>query len=135
MAASPEHLLTRDRAWACVTLNFSISGWGSLKAGRKFAGVCQLVCAFGGFFLLCWWMIQWGDRIFWSEIGGLGGPLPPAPAAWLWQAGVAGFVISYSWMLITCVSLMRQAKANEEKNRRNAPPHLADLPGQPPTLS
>jgi len=125
MSCSPERPLTRDRAWACVTLNFSISGWGSLKAGRIVAGVCQLVTVFGGFFLCLAWMLEWIDRVIQSAIGET---VPPAPADWMWKVGIAGFVISYSWMLITCVSLMREAKANEKKIRQNIPPRLADLP-------
>jgi hypothetical protein len=132
MSASPERPLTRDRAWACVTLNFSISGWGTLKAGRIFAGVCQLVCVFGGFLLLCAWMIGWIYRIFQAEIGDAVLFNPPG---WLWKWGIAGFAISYAWMLMTCVSLMRQARAEEKRNRQNVPPRLADLPGKPPKLS
>jgi hypothetical protein len=112
-------------------LNFSISGWGSLKAGRIFAGVCQLVTAFAGFFLLSAWMFEWIYRIFQAE---LGETVSSAPADWLWKWGTAGFIVSYSWMLVTCVSLMRQAKANENKNAQKVPPRLADLPDKPPKL-
>lgn len=132
MPVPSERPLTRDRALACVTLNFSLSGLGSLKAGRVFAGIGQLITVFGGFFLLCAWMLKWIYRVFQAEIGE---PLSPQPANWLWEWGVAGFVISYSWMLITCAYLMRQAKTNEEKNRQNVPPRLADLSGKPPKLS
>ncbi|HEX5399673.1 MAG TPA: hypothetical protein VFY06_11570 [Verrucomicrobiae bacterium] len=127
MSRPPERPLTRDRAWACVTLNFSISGWGSLKAGRIVAGIGQLVSVFGGFFLLLAWMLKWIDRII---VSALGATVPPAPSNWLWQLGIAGFVVSYSWMLITCWSLMRQAKAEEGKHRRDIPPRLADVPGK-----
>jgi hypothetical protein len=112
-------------------LNFSLSGWGSLKAGRIFAGVCQLVTAFAGFFLLLAWMLEWIYRVFQTQVGET---LSSPPADWLWKWGIAGFAVSYSWMLVTCVSLMRQAKANEDKNRQNVPPRLADLPGKPPKL-
>lgn len=128
MSRPPERLLSRDRAWACVTLNFSISGWGTLKAGRRVAGICQLVSAFAGFFLCLAWMLEWFYRIFQAQ---LGETVPARPADWLWKWGVAGFVISYSWMLFTCVSLMRQAKAAELESRKNVPPRLADLPKKP----
>jgi hypothetical protein len=131
MSRSPERPLSRDRALACVTLNFSLSGLGSLKAGRTFAGVCQLVTAFAGFFLFLAWMFKWIDRIFQAQIGET---LSSPPAGWLWKWGIAGFVVSYSWMLITCASLMRQAKANEDKNRQNVPPRLVGLPDKPPKL-
>jgi hypothetical protein len=131
VSASSKRPLTRDRAWACVTLNFSLSGLGSLKAGRIFAGVCQLVTAFGGFFLFLAWMFKWIYRIFQAQ---LGETVSPPPSDWLWEWGIAGFVVSYSWMLGTCVSLMRQAKANEEKTCQNVPPKLSDLPDKPPKL-
>jgi hypothetical protein len=127
MLRSPQRPLSHDRALACVTLNFALSGLGSLKAGRIFTGVGQLVTVFGGFFLLCAWLLEWIYRIFQTQIGGVTSPPPPG---WLWKWGVAGFVVSYSWMLLTCASLMRKAKANEKQIRQNIPPRLTDLPKQ-----
>ena len=46
MDAPSKGPLSRDRAWACVTLNFSLAGLGTLKAGRIFSGYAQLVTAF-----------------------------------------------------------------------------------------
>ena len=117
--------LSRDRAWSCVTLNFSIAGLGTLKAGRIFAGISQLLTVFAGFFLCLAWMFEWIYRIFQAQQGET---LSPRPAGWLWKWGVACFIVSYSWMLVSCVSLMRQAKADEDKGRQNLPPRLADLP-------
>ena len=105
-------------------LNFSISGLGSLKAGRIFAGVCQLVIVFTGFFLLLAWMFEWIYRIFQAEMGE---PLL-TPSGWMWKWGALCFGVSWSWMLITCASLMRQARAEEDKEPQNIPPRLADLP-------
>lgn len=124
MSRSSHRPLSRDRALSCVSLNFSLSGLGSLRAGRIFAGICQLGLAFGGFFLFCAWIIEWCYRIMQSE---LGETVSSAPADWLWQGGIVGIGVSYSWMLITCASLMRQAKAEEEKVHQNVPPKLADL--------
>jgi hypothetical protein len=132
VSASSKRPLTRDRAWACVTLNFSISGLGSLKAGRFFTGVCQLVSVFAGFFLMCAWIVEWCYRIFLAQVGDA---IPHNSIGWLWKWGIACFIVSYVWMLITCVSLMRQAKAQEEKNRQNVPPRLTDSHGKPPKLS
>jgi len=132
MSAAPKRLLSRDRAWACVTLNFTLAGLGSLKAGRIFAGSAQLVTAFAGFFLLLAWMFQWIYRIYQSQIGET---LSPPPAAWLWQLGVAGFVVSYAWTLLTCASLMRQSKLHENETGRTVPPKLSASSGKPPKLS
>jgi 4a-hydroxytetrahydrobiopterin dehydratase len=120
--------LSRDRAWACVTLNFSLAGLGTLKAGRRISGYMQLVAAFAGFFLCLTWMLKWIYRIFQAQIGDT---LSAPPAPWLWMAGVTGFVVSYVWTLCTCVSLMREAKANERKGARNIPPRLVVVKEQP----
>ena len=122
--------LTRDRAWACITHNISLPGWGSLKAGRRIAGIGELIFALTGLFLLFAWMVEWMIRIFQSE---LGEDLSPVPTAWLWRSGVICIVISWVWTIVTCVSLMREARANEEASRQNVPPHLSDLP-KPPKL-
>jgi hypothetical protein len=132
MPVPPDRPLSRDRAWACVSLNFTLSGLGSLKAGRRFAGIAQLVTVFAGFFLLLAWMFIWIYRIYQSQIGET--VLPPPPA-WLWQFGLAGFIVSYVWMLLTCASLMRQARANENKIPRAVPPKLSASSSKPPKLS
>lgn len=131
MGAPSKRPLTRDHAWACVTLNFSLSGLGSLKAGRIFTGYAQLVTAFAGFFLCMAWMLKWIYRIYQAQIGDT---LSPPPAAWLWITGISGFIISYVWMLCTCASLMQEAKANENENRRAIPPRLTDVKRKPPKL-
>jgi hypothetical protein len=132
MSAVTKRPLSRDRAWACVTLNFTLSGLGSLKAGRRFAGIAQLVTVFAGFFLLLAWMFKWIYRIYQSQIGET---VSPPPAAWLWQLGIAGFAISYIWMLLTCASLMRQSKAQENEAGQSVPPKLSGASGKPPKLS
>ena len=125
MGRSSKHPLSRDRALACVTLNFSISGWGTLRAGRIFAGVGQLLFNFAGLFLIGAWLFKWIYGLFLAD---LGQPSPPSPAGWLWKWGAASIAISWTWMLITCANLIRQAKAEESRNSRSIPPRLADLP-------
>ncbi len=125
MGHSSKRPLSRDRAWACVSLNFSISGLGTLKAGRSFAGAGQVLFNFAGLFLIGAWMYQWIHRIFQAQ---LGETVLINPDGWLWKWGAVSIGISWTWMLITCASLMRQAKAEEDKNRQNIPPRLADLP-------
>ena len=132
MGAPSKVPLNRDRAWACVTLNFSLAGWGTLKAGRIFSGYAQLVTAFTGFFLGLTWILKWIYRVFQAQIGD---PISPQPASWLWIAGVTAFAISYVWTICTCVSLMREAKANERKGARNIPPPLVIAKAKPPKLA
>jgi hypothetical protein len=131
MSARPKRPLTRDHAWAYVLLNISVPGWGSLKAGRIFAGLGELAIVVTGLVMLAAWFFEWMNRIVQSEIGD---SLPPVPPAWLWQGGVISCVISWVWTIITCVSLMREARAYEAEVRRNTPPVLAEIP-KPPRLS
>jgi hypothetical protein len=130
MSDPSKRSLSRDRAWACVMLNLSIPGLGSLKAGRPFAGIGEMVIVFTGLFLLGAWVVEWMNRIIQSEIGETLSPVPPN---WLWEWGVAFIIISWIWTTVTCVSLVREAKAQEEENRQNIPPRLSDLP-KPPKL-
>jgi hypothetical protein len=118
--------LNRDRAWACILLNLSVPGWGSLKAGRPVAGIGELIIVLSGLALLGAWLFGWMNRIFQSE---LDNPLPPVPAAWLWKWGIGLVGLSCVWTVITCISLMREARANED----SLPPRLSDLP-KPPKL-
>jgi hypothetical protein len=125
MSPSSNRPLSRDRAWSCVSLNFSISGLGTLKAGRIFAGTGQMLFNFAGLFLFGAWLFEWVHRIFQAQMGE---SVLPNPAGWLWKWGAVSIGISWSWMLMTCVSLMRQAKLHEDENSQNVPPRLADLP-------
>jgi len=133
MSAAPLPPLTRDRAWACVLLNLSVPGWGSLKAGRKFVGFGEMLIVFAGLFMLGVWFFEWMNRIVQSEIG-FDNALPPVPADWTWQSGIGLCVVSWIWTVVTCWSLMRDARTYEEEARRNVPPKLADVP-KPPKLS
>jgi hypothetical protein len=101
-----------------------VPGWGSLKAGRVFAGVGEIIIVFAGLSLLGAWLFEWMNRIFQSE---LDNPLPPTPGAWLWKWGIGLVGLSCVWTIVTCISLMREAKAYEE----SVPPRLSDLPNPP----
>lgn len=126
----PKLKLDRDRAWACVLLNLSVPGWGSLKAGRVFTGIGEMVIVIAGLFLLGAWMFEWMNGIFQSA---LGNPLPRPPGAWLWKWGIGLIGVSCVWTTVTCISLVREARIQEEKDGQNVPPKLDDLP-KPPKL-
>ena len=127
MARLPHRPLSRDRALSCISLNFTISGLGSLRAGRLVAGVGQLGFVLAGFFMLLTWMLKFIYRMFAMELGETPSASPPD---WLLKWGAICVGISWAWMLITCWSLMRQAKADEMNARKNVPPKLTDLPGK-----
>lgn len=126
MGRSSHQPLSRDRAWSCVSLNFSISGLGTLKAGRLFAGVGQVIFNLAGLVLIGAWMFQWVHRICQAQ---LGETHPVTPDGWLWKCGAVSIGISWTWMLLTCASLMREAKAAEESA---SPPRLSEVPPKLP---
>jgi hypothetical protein len=131
MSARSKSPLTRDHAWAYVLLNLSVPGWGSLKAGRIFVGLGEMVIVAAGLLLLAAWFFSWVNRVIQSEFGDT---LPPIPPSWLWQGGVICCIVSWAWTIVTCVSLMREARAYEAEVLRNTPPVLAESP-KPPKLS
>jgi hypothetical protein len=124
----PKIPLNRDRAWACVMLNVTLPGWGSVKAGKILTGMGELFFALSGLFFLFAWMTKWMFRITQSE---LGEDLSPPPTARVWESGVVCVVVSWIWTTVTCISLMREARANEAEMRKNPPPVLSDLPPPP----
>ena len=130
MSAAPKRPFSRDFAWACVMLNISVPGWGSLKAGRKLVGTAEMLIVFVGLVLLGVWFVEWLNRIVQSE---LDNPLPPVPAHWLWETGIGCCVASWIWTIVTSAHLMREAKAYEKEMREKVPPRLSDLP-KPPKL-
>ncbi|MGH8025001.1 MAG: hypothetical protein ACRED1_15535 [Limisphaerales bacterium] len=122
----PQIPLNRDRAWACVSRNISLPGWGSLKAGKKWTGIGEIVLAVVGFLLMVWWMGEWFVRLFQSE---LGESLRPVPSPWFWRSGAICMAVSWVWTAVTCVSLVREGESYE----KSVPPRLSDLP-KPPKL-
>ncbi|MGA2029943.1 MAG: hypothetical protein ABSG87_07700 [Verrucomicrobiota bacterium] len=113
-----ERPLNRDRAWACVMQNLATPGIGSLKARRVFAGVCQLLLALAGCFLVCAWVVGWSYRIYQAQ---LGESVSQDSVDWLWSWGLIFFGVSWLWSLVTSASLLWQAR------REDVPPKLADL--------
>lgn len=131
MSVPPKLPLTSDRAWGYVLLNISVPGWGSWKAGRKFAGFGEIVILIASLSLFAIWFFDYMNRVFQSELGD--DTLPPVPPNWLWQWGIVLYVASVIWTIATGVSMVREARAHEAEVLRNTPPKLADLP-KPPEL-
>ena len=129
MSRSSAPPLSRDRAWSCIMMNASIPGTGTLRAGRRLTGTCQLVFLFSGFFLICAWMFKFIYGIFQEQLGEIVSPHAPG---WLWKAGAACMGISWVWTFFTCVSLYRQAKAHERAVRENPPPRISEVPPHSP---
>jgi hypothetical protein len=115
-----------------VLQNLATPGIGSLKARRIFAGIGQLALAVASCFLAGAWVIGWSYRIYQAQTGET---VLPNSSDWLLKWGIICFGVSWLWALITCVSLVLEAKTAERKNLQKAPPRLEDFPGKPPKLS
>jgi hypothetical protein len=111
--------------------NLATPGIGSLKARRIFAGICQLSLALASCFLICAWVIGWSYRIYQAQNDE---PVSQDSSGWLLKWGIVCFGVSWLWALITCASLVLQAKAEERRNPQKVPPRLADSRGKPPKL-
>ena len=124
--------LSRARAWTCLLTNlFATPGLGSLMARRIFAGVGQLLLAMAGFGLIMGWIFELCHRVYLQQ---LDEPVPPDSAGWTGKWGLICFGASWLWSLVTSLSLLRQAKADEPAEPGPVPPRMADSPGQPPKL-
>ena len=133
MPVQSARTLSRARIASCVLLNLAATpGLGSLLARRVFAGTGQLLLALAGFGLLTGWMIRLFSRMIREELGEtVSVPVPN----WMWQWGLGLFIAGWLWTLVTSISLLRQAKADETAGPQPVPPPLAGPPGEPPKLS
>ena len=111
--------------------NLATPGIGSLKARRIFAGACQLALAVASCLLVCAWAVGWSYRIYEAQ---LGDTIPKNSYGWLLKWAIACFGLSWLWAMITCVSLVLQAKAAERRNPQKIPPRLAGSKDKPPKL-
>jgi hypothetical protein len=133
MTSQTARPLSRARAWTCILTNQAATpGLGSLMARRLWVGTGQLLLALAGSVLILGWMFQLFHRVFLQQ---LGDPVPPDSSGWMWKWGLLLFGASWLWSLVTSLSLWRQAKLDEVAESNCIPPHLGDLPGQPPKLS
>ena len=88
---------------------------------RIFAGTCQLILAVAGFALLVGWMGQYFYRLALQQ---LGEPSSRKSYAWLGEWGLVCFCAAWVWALVTSISLLRQAKAEEQTEAERVPPRL-----------
>lgn len=112
--------LTAADAWACCTGNCAFPGSGSLLAGRRI-GYAQSLLAGIGFVLTLWFgsrFLAWGVR-HWSELmHPSGDPLDFLES--LWQGvrgtlfGIGIFAFSWTWALLTSLSILRAARQREK---------------------
>jgi len=116
MHAKPPRLLSLSRAWVCVAINqLATPGLGSIAGGRVVAGIGQLVLAIVGFVLLMGWM---GIRFYELMMEQSGGSMQPHSIGWMWKWGLVVFSAGWTWSLVTSISLLRQAAAQNKAEQR-----------------
>jgi 4a-hydroxytetrahydrobiopterin dehydratase len=95
-------------------------GLGSLLAGRRVAGIGQIVFVTAGSALLLIWLY----KILSQYYGLMFGDVKPEPVGWIGITGGILFVISWLWASVTSFSLFREASAGEQRSLKNsaAPP-------------
>jgi hypothetical protein len=77
MTSRPPRILTRQRLYNCILTNqLATPGLGSILAGRKVAGIGQLLLATAGCILVCVWVF-WLSYDFGQQSMNLDSPSPP----------------------------------------------------------
>jgi hypothetical protein len=112
---------------ATLVNQLATPGLGSLMAGRWLAGSGQLALALAGFVMV----IAWFFEVMIQFYGQINSDLQPRPVGWMGETGAILFAASWLWALVTSVSLLLQAKAEEADATKPIPPRMADLPGKP----
>ena len=84
-------------------------GLGSFLAGRRVVGVGQLLLAVAGFVMVIGWFVLLALQVYNEVMNGA----EPKSVAWLGLAGGATFAAAWLWSLVTSLSILREARANE----------------------
>ena len=116
--SSAGKVLSRTSARNSFLINqLATPGLGSLMARRYVEGTGQLLLALLGFGLFLAWFIFLMLKTL-RDVDEQGASTHSV--AWIGEAGAAVFALSWIWSLMTSLSLLREAKANE-------PPRIAPL--------
>ena len=119
----PRGPLSRSTARNAALLNqCATPGLGSLMAGRRLAGIGQLLLAVAGFVMIIGWFVLLALQIYNQLIN----DAPTKSVAWLGEAGAVIFVAAWLWSLVTSLSVLREARANERKSA--TPPVISRNP-------
>lgn len=120
----PPPLPTRPKSLTkarnCVLLNLAgTPGLGTLMCGRKMVGLLQLALALAGFCLVVAWFV-----VLLKQFYGMMSDSPAqfsSPARYGWT-GAGLFAIAWVWSLFTSLSILRQAR-REDDALNSIPPH------------
>ena len=81
-------------------------------AGRRVAGIGQLLLAVAGFVMVVGWFVQLAVQTY----NQLTNDVEPTSVARLGEAGAATFIAAWLWSLVTSLSVLREARANERRS-------------------
>ncbi len=110
----PPRVLDRQTAWGCALTNLVLPGLGTWAAGRRVAGIAQLVVSQGGFISAMVWAV-WLVRV-WMRTGQL--PTELGPYFWPAMAGVALFFVGWLWSLGSGLQLLWAARQQRPEVKR-----------------
>jgi hypothetical protein len=83
-------------------------GLGSLMAGRRLAGIGQLLLAIAGFVMILAWFVMLAIQLYEQLVN----DAQPKSVAAMGEAGAAVFIAAWLWALVTSLSILREARAN-----------------------
>src|SRR5450432_1583876 len=97
-------------------------GLGSLLAGRRLAGIGQIILVTAGSAMLLIWLF----KVLAQYYALMYADVKPETIGWIGETGGVLFVISWLWASVTSFSLFREAAAQESQAPENfaAPPPL-----------
>ena len=75
-------------------------------AGRRAAGIGQLLVAVAGFLMIVGWFVLLARQIYNELIN----DAQPKSVAWRAEAGAAVFAAAWLWSLVTSLSILREAR-------------------------
>ena len=102
--------LDRTKARNCFLINqLATPGLGSLMAGRRAAGIGQLLLAVAGFGMVMGWFVLLALQIYNELIN----DAQPKSVAWLGEVGAVTFAAAWVWSLVTSLSVLREGRAHD----------------------
>jgi hypothetical protein len=106
----PPGPLSQSTARNAALLNLCATpGIGSLLAGRRVAGIGQLLLAVAGFAMILGWFVLLFLQLYHELIN----DAQPKSVAALGEAGAVTFAAAWLWSLVTSLSVLREARAND----------------------
>jgi hypothetical protein len=109
LAPVPPRLPDRATAWGYVLGNLVLPGMGTWAAGRRVAGIAQVVVSQAGFILMMSWGV-WCIAV-WTRTHEL--PTDLGPLIWLVLAGAVMFFGAWLWALVSSWQILRDTRPQQ----------------------